>query len=469
MAKKKQSNAAPTFAKGGRSSQALSKLVLRGRGDYDVVEQAVPAIGEIAKETNRLASRVSRLENSSGSMSSTAKSSVGQAAGALGKIAGSALGNGSLGQLAGERLASYFGYGDYEVKHNSLMGVSTTAGLKFEKDGRRGTRIVEREYVGDIFSGGTLVNGATTFDLRSFSINPGMSDTFPWLSNIAAQFEQYVPNGIIFEFKSTSSVYNGTNQALGALIVATDYDASDAPYINKLQMESADYAMSCKASDSLLHGVECDPSERGDDALYVRSGAVASNDNVKFYDLGNFQIATQGMSAAGVNLGELWVSYDFTFYKKQLVSGQLGYNLPFFSCYGTSGISLANPLGVPSYKAGNLPITIAGDKFTFPRYIQSGIYECVFISTAASWSGAFPILASFSNCTNVNNSLVGNPSSVDWTVIATASGQALAVYLIRVTGPGAVVQIITSTPTSPVWAQLRVCQFNGLTPWPVLP
>lgn len=185
------------------------------------------------------------------------------------------------------------------------------------RDGKRGVRVVEREYLGDIRSG-TLAGGSTVFTNQSFVINPGLSTSFPWLSKIARQFDQWEPHGIVFEFRSTSSEFNGTTQALGTIILATDYDVIDSPYPNKVVAENSDYAMSVKASDCAIHGIECLPSERPTPILFTRTAGLPAATDARLYDLGNFQLCTQGMSAADVTLGELWVSYDITFYKKQI-------------------------------------------------------------------------------------------------------------------------------------------------------
>jgi len=132
---------------------------------------------------------------------------------------------------------------------------------------------------------------------------------------MANLYDQWEPNGIVFEYVSTSSEYNGSSQALGAVIMATDYDSYDPVYGSKQAMENADYACSTKPANGLLHGIECDPNERPTPLLYTSTvnGAPLTSTN-----LAVFQVATQGCSTAGVTLGELWVSYDITFYKKQI-------------------------------------------------------------------------------------------------------------------------------------------------------
>jgi hypothetical protein len=264
------------------------------------------------------------------------------AAGTIGRTLGNFINQGDLGALAGSSLAKYFGHGDYKVKSNSLIGAPAT-GAKFQGDGKRGTRITEREYLGDILAG-TLDGSATVFDSSVYDLNPTDSATFPWLSRLAHLYDQWEPNGIVFEFVSTSSEYNGSSQALGALIMATDYDPYDAAYTSKQSMENADYSCSTKPANGLLHGIECDPRERPTPLLYTSTNNGAPLTSTS---LGRFQVATQGCSVSGVSLGELWISYDITFYKKQLVD-EADLDVPFYSAGGTAVVGVGY-FAAPSY------------------------------------------------------------------------------------------------------------------------
>lgn len=283
----------PTKKTGKKKAQASARASLRGRGDYTVEDR------EMLKSISQ---RIPDLRLSK-----------------VGKKVGSLVGMGETGERVGSAMEKLFGFGDYEVKTNSLMHASSNMQANhvpyFSKSGKRGVRVTEREYIGDIFAGGTVVSGSTTFDIRTFRINPGNAATFPWLSYIAAEFDQWEPLGIVFEFVSTSSDYNGTSQALGTVVMATEYDPNDSAYANKVEMENSDFANSTKPSMTAMHGIECDPAERPTDTLYC--GTPILNQE-KFYDLGKFSIATQGMSSASTSLGELWVSYDIVFYKKQI-------------------------------------------------------------------------------------------------------------------------------------------------------
>jgi hypothetical protein len=308
---------------------------LRGRGDYTANEGSIP------DPLKRVEAKIDHLERSI-----NRKATVNSAASTVGRTLGNFMGQGDLGALAGSSLAKLFGHGDFEVKGNTLMAGHLPSGPTvptFSSPGKRGVRIIEREFLGDVRAG-SLSSGATLFQNSSYPIIPTDTSTFPWLSTIAGQFDQWEPNGIVFEFVPTSSDFNGSSQALGAVIMATDYDVRDAAYPSKVIMENADYAASTKPSCALLHGVECAVAERPTKVLYTYSSALEHEKRLS--TLGNFQIATQGMSVTNVTLGELWISYDITFYKKQLIPHELLYLPPTYSgsgrCLVGQGL-LANP------------------------------------------------------------------------------------------------------------------------------
>lgn len=359
MANKKKS-------KGGKKMPQVRKV--RGKGDY-------------SEEIKQLSNPLQRIERKIDHVNSFVDKGKTNAGGLIGRGLGTLIGNGDLGEQAGSSLAKWFGYGDYELKTNSLMkiaaGVSSGNTIPvFSKDGRRGTRVAEREYLGDIISSGT----ANTFNLQSFRLNPGDPVTFPWLSTIASQFEEYEMHGLIFEFKTTSAMFNGSTQALGTVTMATEYDPSDTAYQSLIEMQNADYSCSTVSCNNMQHGVECDPMERPTRVLYVSVDQPGASD-VRFCDMGKFQVATSGVAGTSVNLGQLWVSYDVTFYKKQLISGPAAIrDVTVRWTDGTATIP-STPFGTTTTRTayGTLPLSFnsTGNKFQLTG-VSSGRYLMVF-------------------------------------------------------------------------------------------
>lgn len=241
------------------------------------------------------------------------------------------------------------GRGDYKVSSNSL--VESGAPPSFIRDGS-GFRVRHREYIRDVVSPGAGFNN------YPLPINPGLPETFPWLSSIAANFEEYELHGLVFEFRTLSAVaVSSTNTALGAVVLATNYDPYDPAFQNKQQMEAYEFSCSGPPCHSLLHPVECAPRQTATPIKYVRTnGLVVPGGDLRLYDQGLFQIATVGQQAAS-NIGELWVSYDVKFLKPKLPA-VVGQTIPATSI-GLEPITAVGDFSVTQTINGStIPVTI---------------------------------------------------------------------------------------------------------------
>jgi hypothetical protein len=221
----------------------------------------------------------------------------------------------TLGSGLGGKLASLFGFGDYTVRVNSLVYPGKDDQVPMFGNDNGAVRIRHREYITDIF-------GSVLFDLTSYQINPAAAATFPWLSKIAINFEQWCPHGIVFDYRSMSSEMQvAATTALGTVILGTEYNALATRFVNKQSMEASQFAVSVKPSVSVMHPIECDITQTPSQPLYVRlPGDASVNADPRLYDLGNFQVATQGMAINGGDQGELWVTYDIELLKPILNS-----------------------------------------------------------------------------------------------------------------------------------------------------
>lgn len=223
---------------------------------------------------------------------------------------GAKIGN-KIGSLADLYLNKIFGQGAYRVNRNSLSNRDQIPAMHSLKDG---FRIRHREYISDISSSVAFSN--TTYD-----VNPGLGTTFPWLSALAQNFEEYSIEGMVVEFKSTSAdALNSVNTALGTVVLTAEYNSAQAAYVNKQQMENSMFAVSTKPSVSVFMPIECDKRQNPMGIQYVRTGDVPAGQDKRMYDLCNFQVATVGSQAVAV-VGELWITYDVILRKPQLDSG----------------------------------------------------------------------------------------------------------------------------------------------------
>jgi hypothetical protein len=224
---------------------------------------------------------------------------------------GSSVG-GFLGDLAQKAIATITGMGDYVVKENTLFNgaVSQASPPSFKSSSGPGcTSIVHREYLADVASVGSA------FNLTQYTISPLNSGTFPWLSAIAQNFEQYKILGMVFEFKTTSATaVSSTNTALGSVIMATQYNINEPAFVSKLQMDQYEYAVATNPSISAIHPIECAPRDGFANLLYTYTSSAG---DPRLSTFGNFFIATVGQQAASV-IGELWVSYHIELHKPRL-------------------------------------------------------------------------------------------------------------------------------------------------------
>lgn len=233
----------------------------------------------------------------------------------------------SLGNVmgtAGDWLGKIAGFGDYKqminpkiaqsMQYNSLLDIGKNDPPAFVATPSAGVRVRHREYIQDIVS-----NTATFTNQVQLNINPGLFSSFPWLSGVANNFQQYKIHGLIFEFVTTSgNSVASTNTTLGEVMMAINYNSGDANYSTKQQMLNDEFAVSIIPSCNGICAAECDPRQTTIDKLYVRSSAVPSGQDIRLYDLALFQLAVGGNPASGNVLGELYMSYDIEFFKTTL-------------------------------------------------------------------------------------------------------------------------------------------------------
>lgn len=294
---------------------------------------------------------------------------VGSALGSmLGGSPGAAIGA-AVGGGAEELVRKITGFGDYKVNHNSLVTDVDT--VPMFKPGQRATMVRHREFIQDIVTSSTP--GA--FNIDSFPINPAMPETFPWLCEIAEQFEEYRIHGMVFEYKTTSSdALNSTNTALGTVVLATQYNSLSAAFLNKQQMENYEFACSTKPSCSVLHPIECDKFQTPAEVLYTRNSVVNNSGDIRLYDMGRFSIATVGFQGASVNIGELWVSYDIEFLKPRMSDAtDVADHFILDAASVTTGVWLGNTALAVRSTTSNFMVNLANNQVIIPPWFSGNI------------------------------------------------------------------------------------------------
>jgi len=366
-----------------------------GRGDYrstwanvkkgiKLAGQALVPVGTFGKLGTALGSGVGM--------------GVGTAYGPAGSMIGG-VGGGALGNAAGNKFAEFVGFGDYQIKQNSLMDLPMGQPVASFGNMSNATIVSHREFVTNIRA--PAANPAT-FTNTELNMNPGLRSSFPWLSSIANNYQEYQFIGAVFEYRSLSSD-SASALPLGNVIIASNYDTADPKYTDNRHMQNSQFCVSGKPSSNLIHPIECDPKISFSPLKYTRSAGLPDNTDSRLYDHVKVQIATEGLPAGseGATLGELWVTYEVALYKPQLgvtaalrdhyvnptaIVGVINSAFPFGT---TANVRL--PQGGFS---NGLGITLAGTLLTFPIGTAPGQYEVQMVwSGAANFQGVLPNLA----------------------------------------------------------------------------
>nr|QXP08313.1 MAG: putative capsid protein [Arizlama virus] len=381
------------------------------------------------------------------------KSFLKYAARGLGSLAGGAMGlmtGGVGGALAGAKggwdtgagFSKWAGWGDYgPVSTNQIMGGGAgpmqTATVNQSMSGD--IIINNSEFIGNVSATATGA-GTSGFQVTKYELNAGLQGTFPFLSQLAQNYQMYQFAGLIFQYKPTSGEGNSVNaNAIGKVIMATQYDPDALDFIDSIQMENYEWSNASKPSCGMLHGVETLPSQKATNQLYIRTGA--SQKNKLFTDLGSFYIATEGIpfNAAGtVNCGELWVTYTIKLTRANLYGSLLGYNIPIFWQQRISNVVTDNPQNTLAMTIDCVPDTITKElhyDVTWPTNISLG-YFAVSINSergfGADTINGNAVASALTNCTAVSPST----SSSHQTNNGSDSTTAVEVKWFQVNAPG---------------------------------
>ena len=240
---------------------------------------------------------------------------------------------GQLGKKIGRNLigrveGAVLGQGEYDVPAFQANNLVAGGGLSVpsfvtQQDETGALHVQHSEYVKDIYGlpwvGGSIQD---TFKNEAMHLNPGIASNFPWLSQIAQNYEEYEIKQLMFSFKTrvSSNFLSTTDGQVGTIMMFTDYNATDKPRRTKQDMLQAYGTTVAKITDNdVLHGIECDPSKiKGDAHKFIRAGATTQD--LHDFDWGLFQVAVDNTPETLSNkvIGELYVSYTVVLRKPRL-------------------------------------------------------------------------------------------------------------------------------------------------------
>lgn len=373
-----------------------------------------------------------------------------------------------FGAELGSRLSKIVGSGDYETSTsvNSLIHPpGGPASASFGSDPSL-IRIKRREYLTDILapsSPGSFVNYA-------FNINAGLRETFPFLSQVAANFEEYCFDGLVFEYISSASPYI-SGSALGTVIAAMSYNAQSPDFQNKYTMENSAFAVSTRIDKNLMYGIECAKGSNPQNCYYTREGASVLP--LPTTDLGKFQLALAPSSSIAANtvLGELWVTYDVCLKRPVLSPSRVGV----YHLVRSSGVTVSAPLGASGTTsvqtntgAINCIIT-STSTIAFSDAVPGDVFLLTWYVQGSGASAAAPTVASLTvTGGSPTNALNEDTASFLDPTYATATQKLLTVTCITATASNGVITFPTTStnfPTGTVKTEVIITLIgNGIIP-----
>jgi hypothetical protein len=335
-------------------------------------------------------------------------------------------------KLAAHLGTSIAGFGDYEVKSNSIMaahsGGTIGGDVPVIDNGGNSNITRHREFIGPV------MGSTTPFAVTRYPLQPGLRDVFPWYNTQANCWTRAKWRGAIVEYIPLSSDYSATS-ALGSVMLGTQYNVLEPPYINERELLNGEYSQVKKPCEAFIHPIECAPSQMAIDEYYIRAGPPPENADLRLYDLGVLSVATGGNLTNG-KLGDLYITYEMELFQPKL-NEDAGAHADNFSFTANE----ENPLGLTETRlqAGNLGGKIVGNKYYFPTNYTGGKFLWTYyvhseVAAALAGYGA-TFFAPFVNCTALT--AIVTPAGL-------STGEFLAWGIVQITGPTPHMELNTS-------------------------
>lgn len=230
-------------------------------------------------------------------------------------------------RLAGAAISSAAGYG-WAPGWNAGAGISRILGygayrrsgalvhkgnLPTMHPGPEGIlKVKHKELVFEVRSSDT-----NDFNIVPYDINPGLYSAFPWLSNLARNYQQYNINGLVYIYQPSTAEGSADGLAnTGLVLMCNTVDMAAHEPITYQQMMQQQFSVNGKPTKTIVMPVEQHRNRGGQmtKQLLVRSGPIPFGATPQLYDDCRVYIGTYNNGVANATLGHVYVTYDITFY-----------------------------------------------------------------------------------------------------------------------------------------------------------
>jgi len=162
------------------------------------------------------------------------------------------------------------------------------------------------------FSGSELVGGvlgSVAFETTKYTINPGLSSSFPWLAGEADKWEQYRFHRLCYRY-----VPRCASTTVGSVLLSPDYNVRDQPPSSEVEAADTFGAAESSAWSGFKADLDVSSMFPFGPRKMTRSSVVAGDMNL--YDSGALYVSTTGEVDASL-IGKLWVDYEVELFVPQ--------------------------------------------------------------------------------------------------------------------------------------------------------
>lgn len=184
------------------------------------------------------------------------------------------------------------------------LGESTQYNYASGKISGNSFRIKKREFLQNIVP-------QDPFAPIKIEFNPGLPESFPWLSGVAPNFEKYIVHKLKICYETAQSTF-----VPGMVMMAPEFNISDDLPLTKTEL--LEYAYAARAP--VWKNFSIDISKKSImnyRDYYIRIGSITTDK--KLYDPLYIIVATDAVSTDLSYCGELWVEYDVEFTLPQII------------------------------------------------------------------------------------------------------------------------------------------------------
>lgn len=196
------------------------------------------------------------------------------------------------------------------VKRRQTANVKNPLGVP-QTQGFRGNNKRQQFYEEDEFVANIIPTSSEFSTIGRLAINPGQLNSFPWLAEIARNFQMYRFHYLEFYYKPIAGIFDDQGKR-GKVLLACTYDASlGAPYNKRVFEDIQPHSDGLPYQNQKLI-LSIKEMHKEADFKYVRVGPFGGGD-IKTYDVGNLWIGSDGITVLNEAVGELRVRYRVEF------------------------------------------------------------------------------------------------------------------------------------------------------------